>query len=102
MYLKLQNYKFYFLFFFVLLFSGICLPGKALAGPVEVEIIEKEAIVGESLSFALKFSLKNENESIDVSNVKYKGTALPYEVRSQSSSSSHAPLSARLYNWQKC
>lgn len=64
-----------------------CLPAPVLAGSVDVEMIQKEAIVGESLSFALKFSLEDENETIDVSNVKLNGAALPYEVRSQSSSS---------------
>ena len=71
----------------LLLAIGTCLPVLAVADPVEVEMIKNEAIVGESLSFALKFTLEDENETIDVSNAKYNGVALPYEVRSQSSSS---------------
>nr|MBF0223040.1 BatD family protein [Desulfobulbaceae bacterium] len=73
--------------FFLLLFIVACLPTSVRAGSVDVEIIKQEAIVGEALSFALKFSLEDENEAIDVANVKLNGVALPYEVRSQSSSS---------------
>jgi hypothetical protein len=87
MHIEPLKYKIYLLFLIVFFSAVTWLPGQALAGPVEVEMIKNEAIVGESLSFALKFSLEDDDETIDISNVKYNGVALPYEVRSQSSSS---------------
>ena len=65
----------------------ILMPGISFAGPVELEILTPEAVVGENLSFSLKFSLEDENAVVDVSQVKYQGAALPYQVTNRSSSS---------------
>ncbi len=87
MYIELLKNNISLILLFALLSVFTLLPTSALAGSVEVEIVKQQAIVGESLSFALKFSLEDENEIIDVSSVKLDGVALPYEVRSQSNSS---------------
>jgi hypothetical protein len=65
----------------------LSLPCLVSAGPVEVEIIKGEAIVGENLAFTLKFDVDSDEELIDVSQVQYKGVPIPYEVTSRSTSS---------------
>jgi len=73
-----------FLLALILLGGG---SGSALAAPVSLEVITPKAVVGEELSFALKFDLDDPDVPIDVSKVVYGGQAIPYTVGTQSNSS---------------